>query len=67
MAGLPQPTIGSYQPSDAGPWRTTRDEDDVPHVTPEFGPKHDLTPYCWCRPVMDMRYTEGAWSHFSQQ
>lgn len=56
------PQLGDLAPSDTGPWLTKWDDDnEVPHVMPGFGPKHELSMGCWCHPVVD--YEEPAVSH----
>lgn len=44
-------------------WWTVFDDEDVPHVLPEIGPKHRLSMACWCHPVIDPKYTQPAVSH----
>lgn len=46
-----------------GRWDTQFDEDDVAHVVPLHGLKHDLSMRCWCHPVADDGYAEPAISH----
>ena len=50
-------------PSHGGPWQTVLDAENVPHVLPSYGPRHELTMNCWCHPVVDKDYTEAAVSH----
>lgn len=56
------PALGDPTPS-LGAWGTRFDRDQVPHIVPKFGPRHRLSLYCWCHPVVDEDYTEPAVSH----
>jgi hypothetical protein len=48
------PVLGDWAPSDSGPWITEWDaENSIPHVMPDFGPKHAASILCWCHPVLD--------------
>lgn len=56
------PRLGDWTPSDSGPWVTLWNGD-VPHVIPNFGPKHQVSVRCWCHPVLDEDYSDAAVSH----
>lgn len=48
------PVLGDWSPSDSGPWSTHWDEEErLPHVMPDFGPKHVISMQCWCHPVLE--------------
>jgi len=50
------PSLGDWSPSDSGPWITAWDEEErIPHLMPDFGPKHAVSALCWCHPILDTR------------
>lgn len=48
------PVLGDWTPSDSFMWVTKWDEGGtLPHLMPDFGPKHAISIQCWCHPVLD--------------
>jgi hypothetical protein len=58
---MPEPLLGDWSWSDAGPWITLCEEETGrPHLMPDFGPKHEMSELCWCHPVVS---TQPAVAH----